>query len=139
MFIIIIKAIIGWLVFMFVGTNIIGFIVRSLAQPSSNEYINDQYIDIKISPQNRTNLFIAILFIIIAIAYFYLLYHFWNTGVTVSAAMVMFSRIPDLLHELKTGKKITFTSMPKKPIDYLMTFILWAALPLLWYSLYIQH
>jgi len=138
MFIIIIKAIIGWLFFMVIGTNIIGFIIRNLHQPPINEYINNQYVEFKLSHQNRSNLFIAILFIIIALVYFFLLYYFWNVGVTISAAIVMFSRVPDLLHEIKTGMKIKLTSMPRKPLDYLMMSIQWAALPLLWYSLYIQ-
>ena len=113
MFIIIIKAIIGWLIFMVIGTNIIGFIVRNLPKPSVTEYLNNQYVKLKFPYQRWPNLFIAILFIIIAIIYFFLLYYFWNIGVTASAAMVMFSRIPDLLHEIKTGLKIRLTSMPK--------------------------
>jgi len=66
----------------------------------------------------------------------YSLYHHWNIGVAVAAAMVMFSRLPDLLYEIRTGNKIKLGSMPKNPIDYFTTFILWAALPVLWYSLY---
>jgi len=136
--IILLKAIIGWVVLMILGTNIIGFIIRNLPRPYSNEYGDNQYLNKEILHQKRASLFLAVVSIIIAIVYFYLLYYFWNIGVSVSAAMVMLSRIPDLLYEMKTGEKITLTSMPRRPINYFTTFILWAALPVLWYSFYIQ-
>jgi len=136
MMIIIIKAIIGWLILMTVGSNLIGLIVRSMAEPVLGNDVDDPFLNRMKSKHKRTGIFFAILFSLVSILYFYLLYHYWNIGVVIAAAMVMFSRIPDLLFEMKTGKKITFVTMPKNPIDYFTTVIQWVALPLLWYSLY---
>ena len=135
--IIIFKSIIGWLLFMLIGTNILGVIVRGLIQHpvkdgnEENKVLNDE-IDKQIQGYVR----FSFIFLFVAVGYFYLLYHYWNIGVMISAMMVMLSRLPDLLLEIKTGKKINWQFMPKRPIDYFTIFLDWAAIPVLWYSLY---
>ena len=49
---------------------------------------------------------------------------------------MMLTRLPDLLFEMKTGKKLTYANMSKGPIDHFCTVLSWAALPLIFYSLY---
>ena len=77
----------------------------------------------------------TILFSIVSVAYFYALYHYWNIGIMTAGLLLMFTRLPDLLFEMKTGEKINSTNMPKKPIDVMLNILSWLALPLIWYSL----
>jgi hypothetical protein len=49
--------------------------------------------------------------------------------------ILMFSRLPDLLFEMKNGVKINATNMPKKTIDVVLNILSLLALPLIWYSL----
>ena len=136
--IVIFKAIIGWLIFMLIGTNILGVIVRGLIQhPVKKEDEDHKLLNDEIDKQIKWYVRFSFLFLFIAVGYFYVLYHFWNAGVMCAAMMVVFSRLPDLLVEIKTGKKISWQFMPKRPIDYFTIFLTWAALPVLWYSLYI--
>ena len=77
----------------------------------------------------------TILFSIVSVAYFYALYHYWNIGIMTAGLLLMFTRLPDLLFEMKTGEKINSTNMPKKPIDVMLNILSWLALPIIWYSL----
>ncbi len=128
------KAIIGYLILMFVGTNLIGIIVRGFIQPNSTDDLGNELISEDISEPK--SVIITIFFCIISIFYLYALYHFWNIGVVIAAIMLMLSRLPDLLFEIKTGQKITLKNMPKRPIDIFCNIISWVAFPLLWYSFY---
>ena len=56
----------------------------------------------------------TILFSAISIAYFFALYHYWNIGIMTAGLILMFTRLPDLLFEIKNGVKINATNMPKK-------------------------
>jgi hypothetical protein len=48
-----------------------------------------------------------------------------------------FSGHPDLLWEIRTGRRVAadFQRAPKSPIYVGATFLMWATLPLVWYSL----
>ncbi len=131
----ILKALAGYLILLFVGTNLLGFIVRSFFPPTYTNDTEIHFLNEEIRKLKRAATITTILFSIITISYFYALYYFWNIGIVIVAAILMLSRIPDLLFEIKTGKKVTFKTMPKTAIDVLCTILFWIALPLLWYSL----
>jgi hypothetical protein len=84
---------------------------------------------------HATNVAMTLLFLVLTVAYFFALYHFWNIGLAVSAGLVMVSRLPDLLWEIRTGKKVSKASMPKGTACIVATVLMWLALPLTWYSL----
>jgi hypothetical protein len=126
----IIKAIVGYFILMFVGTNLIGAVVRGIVQPSTN------HVGFSENVSEPKSIGATVIFSLISIAYLYALYHFWNIGVVIAAIMVMISRIPDLIFEIKTGQKINLKNMPKRPIDILWNIIGWLALPMLWYAFY---
>jgi len=116
-----------------VGTNLIGFITRSLLQTSPKNAENFLF-DGGIS-RPTTIIFTFLIGLFAFLLYLYALYYFWNIGVVIAATMVMLARLPDLFFEIKTGQKITFKAMPKRPIDIVCAIIFWAALPVVWYSL----
>lgn len=98
----------AWLVLIFIGTNLIGMLVRGLAlmsemkkilakgSPAFRKVATEFY---KPSEEKRTNI-IALILIIVFLG---VLYYFWNIGVVIAAVLIMIVRIPDLLWEMKHG------------------------------------
>lgn len=128
------KALGSYLVLMLIGINLIGIIVRGfIASPKEDPYGNPIGENISSPGSIALTLIVSL----IAIAYLYALYHFINIYVLIAAIMIMLSRIPDLLYEIKTGKKINLKEMPKRPIDTIFNIIGWLALPVLCYAFYI--
>jgi hypothetical protein len=135
------KAIIGWFILGFIGTNLIGLIVRGLVwSPPAIEAPTQRVQEVLMKESNRlivANLGITMLSLLFAAGYLFTLYHFWNIWMVVAAAMTMVARIPDLLWEIYNGIPITRQNCPRGAFYVLTSLVLWGALPLIWYSLYI--
>ena len=128
------KAVAAYLILMFLGTNLIGLIVRGFIKfPERDEFGNL----IGMKKASSTGIAFAAIAILISIGYLYALFHFFNIGTVIAGAMLLFSRIPDVIFEIENGAKINSANMPKKPIDVFCNIIYWLAFPLLWYSFYI--
>ncbi|MEO7311099.1 MAG: hypothetical protein ABIX01_11925 [Chitinophagaceae bacterium] len=112
----ILKAVGAYFVLLFVGTNLIGLIVRSFLTKGGG--------------------ITGIIFSLIAAGYLYCLYHFFNIGVATAGLVHMITRIPDLLFEIRTGEKVSNTNKPKGPLYITTSILSWLTLPLLWYSFY---
>lgn len=132
-FLSIVKTIIGYFAFMFIGTNLLGMIMRGIL-PSY--YKEDGKLFLIEDISSSKSIVMTLLFLAIAIAYLYLLYHFWNIGIFLAGLIMMLTNLPDLLFEMRTGEKINFKNMPKKPINNICSLLSWLSLPLIWYSLY---
>jgi len=132
-FLCILKAIAGYFILMFAGTNLLGIVVRGL-RPTFKKDSDGNLISI-VDTSSSGSVIMTILFSAISIAYFFALYHYWNIGIMTAGLILMFSRLPDLLFEMKNGVKINATNMPKKTIDVVLNILSWLALPLIWYSL----
>lgn len=112
MLICILKSIVAWLVFMLVGTNLVGFIMRGLVwtpppteiEPDSPAY---ELITGEAKRISTANTALTIIGIVVTAAYFSLLFYFWNVLLAIAAGLVMVARIPDLLWEIRTGRKAT--------------------------------
>ena len=118
--ILIIKSLITYFLLIVVCSNIIGMIVRGI--------INIESLN------KKSNLILTFIFMLIAILLIFLLYRFINFGIAISAILLMISRIPDLLNEIKTGSKTSIYNIPKGPIHSIMTILYWGALVLIFYS-----
>jgi len=132
------KTLVGWVVLMFVGTNLLGFVVRGLVPSPGMDRLEPEgqpLIQREVAKYRRANVRTTSLFAILALLYFYLLFRFWNVGVVAAAAMLMASRLPDLLFEIRTGQKIDKRNMPSGPLSLFATVLMWVALPLLWWAL----
>jgi hypothetical protein len=132
-FLCILKAIAGYFILMFVGTNLLGIVVRGFRPTFKKD--SDGNLASTVDTSSTGSIIMTILFSIISVAYFYALYHYWNIGIMTAGLLLMFTRLPDLLFEMKTGEKVNSTNMSKKPIDVLLNILSWLALPLIWYSL----
>lgn len=132
------KALVGWFVLMFVGTNLLGFVVRGLVPNPGMERLQREghpHIQGLVAQSQRTNVGITGLFALLTFLYFYLLFHFWNVGVVAVAVMLMGARLPDLLFEIRTGEKVNKQNIPRGSLNVLTTLLDWVALPLLWWAL----
>jgi hypothetical protein len=117
----ILYVILAYFILMFVGSNLIGVIVRGFVSYTGENLLSFQSI------------LITSIFIIIAFVYYYILFHYFNYGFAIAGAMLMFPRIPDLLFEMETGTKVTAKNSPKGILSLLCTALLWGAIPVLIY------
>lgn len=129
----IIKAIVGYFILLLVSTNLLGMIVRGIRQTPTKENEGDFTSTKNLS--SNSNITMTIVISLISILYFYVLYHYWNVGILAAGIILMFTRLPDLLFEMRTGERINSRNIPKRPIDILCSVLSWLTIPLIWYSL----
>lgn len=107
--------------------------------------------EIKKNEQSAKVLSIVSLFLILG--YLYIIFYFTNIGVTTVAIILMLTRIPDLLLEIKTGESTLFIfrrerflqkmgyevkkSKSRVFIEFITNFLYWVSLPFLYYFLFI--
>ncbi len=135
----ILISIVFYFVLMWLSVNLLGFLVRGFFVDPKLEKLKlegHEFIKQEIEKNQRTNKWINIIAFLLIIGYLYATFHFWNIGITVIALILIITRLPDLLWEIKTGKKITLYTMPKNALGYITTFFDWLALPTLYYFLY---
>jgi hypothetical protein len=133
----VLKAVIGWVVLMLVGTNLIGMVVRGLMNPAARLQPDlDPFVQGEVARYRRANTVVTGIFTLLTLAYLYALLRFFNVAVALAAFMLITGRIPDLLFEIRTGQPVNnMRIMPKTPIHVLATVMDWAALPVLWWGL----
>jgi len=139
MFTHIIISVVFYFVLMLLSTNLLGLLVRGLfSNPELDRLKREghEFIKNEIEKSQRAEKWVNITALLLIIVYFYLLFHFWNLGVVVAAIILMAGRLPDLLWEIKHGKKTDLTLMKKNAMYYITSFLPWVALPILYFSLY---
>jgi hypothetical protein len=134
----IVKTIVAWFIIMLISVNLLGYVVRGLlwSPPSTDEIDNavlGELVKQKLIMTHNENCILTWVAIVFTGAYFFILYHFWNIGLVAAAGLIMFSRLPDLLWEIKNGVKVTRTRGPKLGYLFALEFLL--SFPLIWYSL----
>lgn len=135
----ILKGIVASVVLMLVGTNLIGLIVRGTVwSPPSVVAPTDRVAELFRHESRRmgvANGAMTFLSILVTATYLFALFHFWNVWLAVAGVIVMVSRIPDLIWEIRTGDRVTRTRRPKGPIYIVASTFFWGSLLLIWYSL----
>ena len=134
----ILISIVFYFILMYSSVNLLGFFVRGLfSNPELNRLKSEgsEFVKHEIKKSQRADKWINTIALILIITYLYLLFHFWNIGVMVVAIMFMVGRLPDLLWEIKHGRKID-KSAPKNALFYITTLLTFGALPVLYYFLY---
>jgi hypothetical protein len=130
-----------WFVLMAVTTNLIGFVVRGFFLPSMPmEDASDRVIEILKQEEGRyqiANFAMTMIAIALTCIFLHALYHFWNVSLSIAAGMLMLSRLPDLLWEIRNGQPRSIQDLPKTGIFIITTGLMWLSLPLIWYSLYV--
>ena len=136
----ILITVVFYFILMFLSTNLLGLFVRSLfSNPEINRLQSETSSNIlkdEIKKMQYAYKGVNITALILIITYLYLLFHFWNIGVMAVAVILMIGRLPDLVWEIKHGKKIDIKSAPNNVLTFITTFLIWAALPVLYYFIY---
>lgn len=130
----------AWFILAFFSTNLLGLFVRGLfsySEINRLESEGNELIKNEIKKHKRADSRINIVAFILIIGYLCLLFYFWNIGIMTAAIMLMAGRLPDLIWEIKHGKKIDTKSIPRDTIFYITTLLDWVALPVIYYSIFI--
>ncbi len=120
MFLCILKAIGGWILIEILSTNLIGFLVRGFRAPVRG---------------SAANPFINLIAAVTICAYLFALYHYWNIVLALAGAIAMVSRLPGLVWEIRTGRKLTRHDKPNGFIHLIDVPLILLNLPLTWYAL----
>ena len=120
------------LILMLASTNLIGMLVRGFFTAPEMENVHDAIKNEYVKGQRATNIIALVLIIIFLGA----LYHFWNIGLVIAALMLMASRVPDLIWEIRNGRKLEMSDMARPKFHLLSMVLSWASLPVVWYALY---
>ena len=128
------KTIVGYFILLYLSINLLGMIVRGFYDKIDNSGV-DPILHYEVKKLNRAGNFTTLIFIVLAVGYFYLLFHFWNIGVVITAAMLMIGRLQDLLWEIHNGRKVTAKDCPKGIVSIISTALDWGAFVVLWFAL----
>lgn len=125
----------SWLAIMFISTNLIGLLLRVGETNSEMHEIasSNEFLSEEIRKSQRSG---AIIAIILVVAFLSALYYFWNLGLVIAGVMLMLSRAPDAIWEMKNGRALGADDMRKPKFFMLSTLLAWASLAVVWYSLY---
>jgi len=124
---------------MYLSINLLGLFVRGLFTNPELEKLKKEghdFIKQEIEKDEKANKWVNLTALILIAVFFYLLFRIWNIGVLGSAIIIMIGRLPDLIWEIKHGKKVDSKLMKKDALYYITSFLPWLALPVLYYSLY---
>jgi hypothetical protein len=120
----VIKLILAWFILLYIGTNLVGYVVRNFLSWSSPVIDLREPFKKMFTHELRRERALDIA-----------IYHFWNVGLAVSAGLVMVGRLPNLLWEIRTGTKISTANYPKGAVSVMSIVLILLSLPLTWYSL----
>lgn len=137
----ILTSVVIYFVLMYVSINLLGFLVRGLFSNPELDKLESEgsdFIKDEIKKSKNADKFVNIIALILIILFFYLLLHFWNIGLALVALLFMAVRLPDLLWEIRHGKKMTraVANSLSRNILYYTVFLDFLAFPVLFYFLY---
>lgn len=132
--------IIGYFVLLYLSVNLLGFLVRGLFTDPELDRLKKKshdFIKREIEKSERADKWINILALILIVGYFFVLVHFWNWGVAAVALILILSRLPGLLWEIKHGKRAVSKNLKISSFYFVDIILMWSAFPLLYYFLYL--
>jgi hypothetical protein len=130
------KGLVAFFVLMFIGTNLIGMAVGGFVHPIHRHTSDDPFISKEVAKSRLSAYAASLFFSVLVGVYLVATWRYINPDAAVAAAMLMLSRVPDLLWEIRTGERITTAGRPKGVVHVVATALTWLALPLLWLSFY---
>lgn len=136
----ILITVVAFLVLMYLSVNLLGYFVRGIFSPDYDKLKQEQaheFMKNEVEKIQRADKWITIVALVLIVAFLYALFHFWNVGVMTVAIIIMAGRLPDLLWEIKHGKRTNPDLMKKNVLYYISAFLPWLGLPILYYSLYL--
>lgn len=126
---------------LYISVNLLGLFVRGLFPDLELKRVKREFpifvakagSDKEYIDQQKKTTIIAFL---ANIVFFYLLFRLWNIGFAIAVLMIMLGRLPDLLWDIKHGKKTDPKSMKKNFLYHVNGYLIWLALPVIYHSLY---
>jgi hypothetical protein len=131
-FICILKSLGVWIVLLFLSTNLLGMVFRGV-YPTYKKDESGNLIMTE-NPKTNTNKIITIISIILCLIYLYLLFHYMGVTTSLCGFLLMITRIPDLLKEMRTGEKTTLRNIDNRPIHLILSFVRISTIVILFYS-----
>jgi hypothetical protein len=126
---------VSWLAIMFVSTNLTGLLIRSfIVNRELNEIASSN--EILTHDLQKSQGVARIISTVLIVAFLGILYYFWNMGLMAAGLMLILSRAPDQIWEMKSERKLEMGDMSKPQFSVLTTLLSWASLPVVWYSIY---
>lgn len=125
----------SWLAIMFVSTNLAGLIVRESA---NNRELNEIASASKILAQEvkQSQRTTRIVGAVLIVTFLGILGYFWNAALMAAGLLLILSRVPDLIWELKSGSALERGNIRKPQLSLLSALLAWCSLPVVWYSIY---
>lgn len=125
----------SWLAIMFVSTNLTGLIVRESA---NNRELNEIASASKILAQEvkQSQRTTRIVGAVLIVTFLGILGYFWNAALMAAGLLLILSRVPDLIWELKSGSALERGNIRKPQLSLLSALLAWSSLPVVWYSIY---
>ena len=138
----ILISLVFYFVLLYLSVNLFGLFVRGLFSNSELDRLEKEgsdFVKAEVIKHKKADKKVTIFALLLLVAFFYALLHFWNVWVVVAAIMIIAGRFPDLLWEIKNGKRLTYQETKNLPHDilyFITAFLPWVAFPVLYYSLY---
>jgi hypothetical protein len=117
---------------MLVTTNLVGFLVRGLLTDPEMANVDEFVRNEHLKGQRVAN----ILALTLAGASLGTLLYFGNLSLVIAASMLVMSRGPDLVWEIRNRRKLEMSDMTKPKFYLVSTVLSWASLPVVWHALY---
>jgi len=134
----IVLGVAGWFVLALISTNLIGMFVRGFFTEDTEELRKELHPSMheELHKLKRADFGATVLSFILIAIFLYLLFKYVNTWALFAALLLMVGRIPDLIWEIKHGRKVTKTDRPKG-ILYTITGVMdWLAFPVIVWAIY---
>ncbi len=101
---------------MYLSVNLLGLLVRGLFTNPELDRLKQEgheFIKQEIEKSQRGDKVLNVIALVLIVFYLYALFRFWNLGVLAVAIIIMAGRLPDLLWEIKHGRKVDPNLMKK--------------------------
>jgi hypothetical protein len=125
---------VGWFAIMFISTNLIGLLMRGVANPEFDEI--ESYHEIIAKDYRKHNNIGNIIAMVLIGIFFCILYYFWNIYLVISAFMLMLSRAPVVSSEIKAKHVFRLDIVQNPILSALWSLLSWGSLPVVWFSLF---
>jgi hypothetical protein len=137
--VVLLKSVLAWAALLLVCINLTGLIVRGFFfSPPQIDAPTDRVAELfkkesrRMTISSRVVTFFAL---ILAVLLIWSLYYYWNIWLAVAGSMLMVSRLPDLVLEIRNGRRVTRSDAPKGMVYMLGIILDIVALPIVWYAL----
>ncbi len=140
-------SILGWFILMWVSTNILGLFVRgffkdpvlqALDDAENEKVLPDRFIKSLRDEHVGANGLVSLVALILFVGFLFFSYYFLGAFALLSVLMQMIGRFPDLIWEIRHGKKIDVNTMPKDIVYYLTASLSLLSFPVFGYAIYLM-